>query len=271
MYEIKKKLQNGELTLGTIISEVRNPNIAYMLAQCGFEFFIIDNEHGTYTFETISNIIAAAKGAGISVIVRVPEISRECILKPLDSGASGLLVPMVSTAEAAKKVIEHAKYPPMGNRGAGIRRPHNRYAKVNAAEYIQQANKDTFIAVQAETRQSLENIDEIASVEGVDCIFVGPFDLSISLGIPGQVDHPLEVAAIKKIVSACRKHNKIAGILMFDQKLLSKWINEDFRFAVYSSDITLLADAAAKAVTELKNLKEKTVGGFSTDKVDMLV
>jgi len=253
MYSIKKRLQNGELVLGTIISEVRNPNIAYMLAQCGFEFFIIDNEHGSYNPETIANMIAAARGAGISVIVRIPDITRENILKPLDSGAAGLLVPMVNSAEEAKEIIRHAKYPNMGNRGAALRRPHNLYAKVNASDYLKQANENTFIAVQAETTKALENIDEIAAVEGVDCIFVGPFDLSISLGIPGQINHPVEVKAIEKIAAACKKHNKIGGILMFDQELLSKWIKQDFRFAVYSSDITLLADAASNAVRELKN------------------
>ena len=252
MYKIKKKLQNGEIVLGTIISEVRNPNIAYMLAQCGFEFFIIDNEHGTYNYETISNMIAAARGAGISVIVRIPEIKRESILKPLDSGAAGLLVPMVNTAEEAEEVVRHAKYPPTGMRGAALRRPHNLYTKVNASEYLQQANDNTFIAVQAETTTSIENINEIASTEGVDCIFVGPFDLSISLGIPGQINHELEIAAIEKIASACKKHNKIAGILMFDQELLAQWINKDFKFAVYSSDISMLADYASSAVKELK-------------------
>jgi len=253
MYKIKQKLKNGELVLGTIISEVRNPNIAYILAQCGFEFFIIDNEHGTYNFETISSMIAAARGAGISVIVRIPEISRENILKPLDSGASGLLVPMVNTVAEAQEVIKHSKYPPMGKRGFALRRPHNLYGKVNAEEYLQKANNNTFIAVQAETIQSIENINEIAGVDGVDCIFAGPFDLSVSLGIPGQIDHPLEIEAIEKIAKACKKQNKIAGILMFDQEMLSQWINKDFRFAVYSSDITLLADVASKAVKELKN------------------
>ena len=254
MYSIKKRLQNGELVLGTIISEVRNPNIAYMLAQCGFEFFIIDNEHGAYNPETIANMIAAARGAGISVIVRIPEITRENILKPLDAGAAGLLVPMVNSATEAEEIIRHAKYPTMGNRGAALRRPHNRYAKVNAAEYLKQANENTFIAVQAETMQAIENIDEIASVDGVDCIFVGPFDLSISLGIPGQINHKVEVEAIEKIAYACKKHHKIGGILMFDQELLTKWIKQDFRFAVYSSDITMLADAASIAVKELKDI-----------------
>lgn len=257
MYSIKKRLQNGELVLGTIISEVRNPNIAYMLAQCGFEFFIIDNEHGSYNPETIANMVAAARGAGISVIVRIPEITRENILKPLDAGAAGLLVPMVNSAAEAKEIIRHAKYPTMGNRGAALRRPHNLYAKVNASDYLKQANENTFIAVQAETTQAIENIDEIASVEGVDCIFVGPFDLSISLGIPGQINHQDEIEAIEKISAACKKHNKIGGILMFDQELLKKWIKQDFRFAVYSSDITLLADAASNAVKQLKTMIQK--------------
>lgn len=254
MYSIKKRLQNGELVLGTIISEIRNPNIAYMLAQCGFEFFIIDNEHGTYNPETIANMVAAARGANISVIVRIPQIDRENILKPLDAGAAGLLVPMVNTAAEAKEIIRHAKYPTMGNRGAALRRPHNKYAKVNAADYLKIANENTFIAVQAETTQAIENIEEIAAVEGVDCIFVGPFDLSISLENPGQINHPDEIEAIEKIAAACKRHNKIAGILMFDQELLTKWIKQDFRFAVYSSDITMLADAASNAVKELKDL-----------------
>ena len=243
------------MVLGTSISDVRNPNLSYMLARFGFDFFIVDNEHGSYNPETISNMIAAARGAGISVVVRIPEITRENILKPLDAGAAGLLVPMVNNAREAKEVIRHAKYPTMGNRGAALRRPHNLYAKVNAAEYLKQANNNTFIAVQAETTQAIENINEIAAVDGVDCIFVGPFDLSISLGIPGQVNHPLETEAIEKVLKACAKHNKTAGILMFEQDLLLKWIDFGFRFAVYSSDISLLADAAANAVNEIKNNK----------------
>lgn len=257
MYTIKKKLLNGETVLGTIISEVRNPNIAYMLVRCGFDFFILDNEHGSYNPETVSDMIATARGAGISVIVRIPEINRESILKPLDAGAAGLLVPMVSTPEEAAEVVRHAKYPPMGSRGAAIRRPHNTYGRVNPAEYLKQANEDTFIAVQAETRQAVENIDKIASLEGVDSIFVGPFDLSVSLGIPGQVSHPLEVEAIERIADSCKRYNKIPGILLFDKDMLARWIDQGFRFAVYGSDITMLADSAMQAVQFLKNPKDR--------------
>jgi len=257
MYHIKKKLQNGELVLGTMISEVRNPNIAYLLAQCGFEIVVIDNEHGSYSFETISDIIASARGAGISVIVRIPEITRANILKPLDAGAAGLLVPMINTAEEAQEVINHSKYPPMGNRGAALRRPHSLYAKVNAGEYLEQTNDNTFIAVQAETVTSIENINAIASVEGIDCIFVGPFDLSVSLGIPGKLNHPDEVRAIEKVIEACENHNKVTGTLMFDKEMLKKWIDKGVRFALYSSDISMLADAAAEAVKEMKSIMKK--------------
>ena len=253
METVKQRLRNGELVLGTIISEVRNPNIAYMLAQCGFEFFIIDNEHGTYDSETVSNMIAAARGAGIAAIVRIPEIRRETILKPLDSGAAGLLVPQVNTVEQAEEVIHHSKYPPAGNRGVALRRAANMYARVNAAEYLQKANEDTFIAVQAESEQAIKNIDAIAAVDGVDCVFVGPFDLSVSLGIPGQVNHPREVEAIDKVLAACRNHRRASGILLFEPDPLIEWIRKGVRFATYSSDISLLVDAAAKTVTAIKN------------------
>ncbi len=254
MYSLKKKLRNGELVVGTMISEVRNPNLAYMLAQCGFDYFILDNEHGTFSSETVTNMIAAARGANISVIVRIPEITRENIMKPLDSGAAGLMVPQVDTADQAKEIIQHAKYPPAGNRGVGLRRAHSLYGRVKAADYLKQANEDTFIAVQAESAASIQNLEEIVAVPGIDAVFVGPFDLSVSLGIPGEVTHPKEIEAIDKVVAVCQRNQIISGILMFDLDALKPWLEKGMRLIAYSSDISLLADAAAKAVSELKSL-----------------
>jgi 2-keto-3-deoxy-L-rhamnonate aldolase RhmA len=253
MMPIKQRLTAGELVLGTFVSEVRNPNVAHLLAQSGFDFFVLDNEHGSYSPETVSDMIAGARGADIEVVVRICQIDRESILKPLDAGAAGLLVPQVNTREEAAEVVRHAKYAPGGERGAAIRRPHSRYGRVDAAAYLAQANRDTFIAVQAESRQSIDNIDAIAAVVGVDCVFAGPFDLSVDLGIPGQFDHPDEVAAITRMIAACRTHGKAAGTLMFDAAAARMWIDRGMRFLAYSSDVTLLADAAAKAVAELKN------------------
>ncbi len=252
MLNLKTKLKDGGLVIGTMISEIRNPNLAYMLVQCGFDFFIIDNEHGAYSPETISNMIAAARGAGISIVVRIPEIRREAIMKPLDSGATGLLVPMVNTADQAKEIMTYAKYPPMGNRGVALSRAHSSYGRPNAAEYLDQANQATFIAVQAESPQAIENLASIAAVPGVDAIFVGPADLSVSMGIPGQITHPREVEAIAKVVDVCQQHNVIPGIHMSKLETLKDWIRKGMRFVTFSSDVDLLARAAEENLVQLR-------------------
>jgi len=253
MPDLKSKLKNNGLVIGTMISEIRNPNLAYMLVRSGFDFFIIDTEHGAYSPETVSSMIAGARGAGISVIVRIPEIRREAIMKPLDSGAAGLLVPMVNTADQAREVISFAKYPPMGNRGAALSRAHSVYSRPNAAEYLEQANEATFIAVQAESPEAIENLESIASIPGVDCIFVGPFDLSVGLGIPGQVTHPKEVEAIAKVLEVCRRHDVIPGIHMSAVEPLKAWIQKGMRFVSFSSDVDLLARAGEESLIELRS------------------
>lgn len=258
MVSLKKRLAEGDLVVGIMVSELRNPNFVHMLALSGYDFFIIDNEHGAYSPETVSDIIAAARGAGITPIVRIPEIRRETILKPLDSGAAGLLIPLVNTADQAREVIFHAKYPPLGNRGAALRRPHSLYRKVNAGEYLSQANEETLIAVQAETLQSVQNAPEIASVPGIDAVFVGPFDLSVSLGIPGEVNHPRETEAIDRLLSVCLPKKIAVGIQLFDVPSIKTWVQKGMRLISYSSDSVLLADAALAGVAEIrKSLKKE--------------
>jgi 2-keto-3-deoxy-L-rhamnonate aldolase RhmA len=257
VFTLKEKLRKGDLVIGTMVSELRNPNIVYMLAQSGFDFFIIDNEHGAYSPETVSDLIAAARGAEISPVVRIPEIRRETILKPLDSGAAGLLVPQVNTAEQAREVIVHAKYPPLGNRGVALRRAHSRYERVTPSEYLTKANAETFIAVQAETPASIENLEAIAAVPGIDAVFVGPFDLSVSLGIPGQVNHPREVESIDRILQVCRQHNLTTGIQLFDVSGIKGWVEKGMRFVSYSSDVGLLADAAVSALADIRTARKK--------------
>jgi 2-keto-3-deoxy-L-rhamnonate aldolase RhmA len=257
MNDLKLKLKNGELMVGTMISEIRNPNLAYMLARCGFDFFIIDNEHGSYSPETISDIIAAARGAGVSTVVRIPEIRRETILKPLDCGAAGLLVPQVNTAHQAKEIMTHAKYPPFGNRGVALSRPHSLYGRPEADKYLLQANEATFISVQAESPEAIGNLESIATTPGVDAIFVGPSDLSVSLGIPGKISHPDEVEAINKVVDVCQKHGIIPGIHMSNLDMLKAWIEKGMRLVSFSSDVDLLARAAADSLAQLKKILKK--------------
>jgi len=174
-------------------------------------------------------------------------------MKPLDSGAAGLLVPIVDTADQAREVISYAKYPPNGNRGAALSRAHSLYSRPRATEYLVQANEATFIAVQAESPEAIENLESIASTPGVDCIFVGPFDLSVGMGIPGQLTHPKEVDAIEQVIEICRRHDVVPGIHMADVTMLKAWIQKGMRFVSFSSDVDLLARAAAESLSQLKD------------------
>lgn len=256
MSDLKQKLKNGGLAIGTMISEIRNPNLAYMLARCGFDFFVIDNEHGSYSPETVSDMIAAARGAGVSTIVRIPEIRRETILKPLDCGAAGLLVPQVDTPDQAVEIMKHAKYPPMGNRGTALSRAHSLYDRPDAEEYLARTNAATFIAVQAESPTAIGNLESIAAVQGVDAVFVGPADLSVNLGIPGQFSHPREVEAIGRVVEVCRKQGIFPGMHMSDCAMLKSWIEKGMRFVTFSSDVDLLTWAARENISALKQAAE---------------
>jgi 2-keto-3-deoxy-L-rhamnonate aldolase RhmA len=197
-------------------------------------------------------MIAAARGAGIPVIVRIPEIRREAIMKPLDSGAAGLLVPMVNTADQAREIMSFAKYPPMGNRGAALSRAHSLYSRPKAGDYLAQANETTFIAVQAESPEAIENLESIAATPGLDSIFVGPFDLSVSMGIPGRISDPREVEAIANVIDVCRKHNVIPGIHMSNVATLKDWIQKGMRFVSFSSDVDLLAKAGKENLVRLR-------------------
>src|SRR5262245_47130450 len=141
MTALRQRLRRGDLLLGCIISEVRTPSVPCLLAQNGFDYMIIDNEHGSYTSETVADLVAGARAVDFPVIVRVPEIRREAILKPLEAGAAGLLVPQVDTAEQAAEVVQYAKYAPLGKRGVALRRAHNRYQNVDAAAYLREANE----------------------------------------------------------------------------------------------------------------------------------
>ncbi len=257
MLSLRARLKAGELVVGTMISEVRSPNLAHLLARAGYDYFIIDNEHGSYSPETVSDMIAAARGAGIAVMVRIPEIRKETILKPLDAGAAGLLVPQVHTPEQAKEIMVHAKYPPAGNRGAALARPHCLYQKVNAREYLQQANEETLIVVQAESPEAIENAETIAKVPGVDAIFVGPFDLSVSLGFPGDMNNPKEIQAMERVVNACSRCGIASGIQLSDQQSTQQWIKKGMRLISYSSDVFMLTQAAAQAVAEIKKTISK--------------
>jgi 4-hydroxy-2-oxoheptanedioate aldolase len=249
---LRKRLATGDLTLSTMVSEVRNPNLARMLATAGLDFMIIDMEHGTFGWPDMSALIAVARGYGLAPVVRIPEIRRETILKPLDAGAAGILVPMVNSVEEAEEVVRLVKYPPAGIRGTALRRGHSDYRSVSAEEYLRMANEEVAILLQVETTRALERVDELARVDGVDALFIGPFDLSVDMGIPGRVWDPLIREAYSKVIAAGQRNDVAVAIQLFDVDQAGELIREGVRYLSFSSDVNMLIDYVAGAAKTIR-------------------
>ena len=165
---LKQRLRAGEQVLGTMVTTFASPDIGKILKNCGFDFFIVDCEHGAFTTREVANIIAAARGIGMPALVRIPEMRREHALKFIEMGASGLLLPNTETAEQARMLVDCAKYAPLGHRGVSLSRPHTDFEKVDGREYMARANDETILMCQIESRRGVEHIEEILAVEGID-------------------------------------------------------------------------------------------------------
>lgn len=246
--KVKKALKAGETVIGCQVAVVRSPNICQMCATAGFDFIFIDMEHGGFNMETVEDFITASKGAGIIPVVRVPALEEHFIGRLLDSGACGLIVPHIRTKAEAERVIRYAKYRPEGDRGLAPFRAHTDFTNVDVPQFMRQANENTMIVIMVEDDEAVKNIDELASVEGVDVVFIGTTDLSQELNIPGQVRHPEILKRIDRVIEACKKKNVAVGMPVSDPG----WCQPGIRFLFAASDIGLIVNGGAKIVANYK-------------------
>jgi 4-hydroxy-2-oxoheptanedioate aldolase len=208
-----KALKSGKRIVGTMIRMVRNPAIARVAAHAGLDFVMFDMEHGSYTLDSLSDIFAVARAAGLSGFVRVPELTKGYVSRVMDAGAVGVMVPMLESVEQAKAFVDWAKFAPVGKRGFGSAGGHTNFAAASdAVGFMKTANEETLTIAQIETTQAVERIDAIAAVEGIDALLIGPNDLAISLGYPGDLMNKAVTGAITKVAESARKHGKIFGM-----------------------------------------------------------
>lgn len=251
---MRELIAQNRLLIGTMLSEVYFPNISFILKNTGYDYMIIDCEHGPFDYSQTAGIISMARSNGISAIVRIPEIRREVVIKYLDMGADGFLVPMVKNKEDAVKIVDLAKYQPQGHRGISISRAHSRYAPGNLSEYLAKANAHTSILIQIELRSALEETEEIAALPGVDALMVGPSDLSMDLGIFNRLDHPLLLEAVNRVAEAAKKAGKASGVITSDRRLISNGIIQGMSIICTGSEVRTMTKgfaAEAAAVREL--------------------
>jgi 2-keto-3-deoxy-L-rhamnonate aldolase RhmA len=216
--------------------------VADALKDLGFEWVMIDTEHSPINPETLAAIVAVFAGSGPVPLVRVGDVDQYLVKQALDAGAHGVLAPLVSTAEDARTLVRYAKYPPEGVRGAAAAAA-SRYG-LELKSYLREANGRTVVGVQIETRAALEHLDAIASVDGVDLLFVGPQDLTLSLGLGDDRSNPRVRDAMRDVVAACERHGKTPGTLVIDPEEKRVALELGFRFVSLAADLRFLIQGA---------------------------
>ena len=239
---------------GIMVSEIAFSNMPVLLKNSGLDYFILDCEHGGFDYLDISRMIMTARLCGLPIIVRLPNNDRKDIIKLMDMGADGVLLPMTNTVEDIKKVVEYAKYQPIGNRGISTMRAHTFYNPPPINEYLPQANARTKVFAQAETIAGVENIEEILSVEGVDGVFIGPNDMSADYGCLGNNNAPEILSAIEKIACACKKTGKVGGIITGNKSYLSKAKQCGLEYFCKGSELNAISDYCKKITKEIGEL-----------------
>ena len=246
---VGETLKSGGRAVGTMVRMVRNPAIASVAAQAGLDFIMLDMEHGGYSMETVCDVAGVAKATGIGCFVRVPELAKAYVSRALDAGCEGIMVPMISGVDDALMLSSWAKYPPVGNRGFGSAGGHTSYGSVkNPVHFFEETNGIVVSIAQIEMVSAIDQIESIAQIEGIDALLIGPNDLAISYGIPGQLDSPVLDEAIGKVAAAAQKHGKIFGMHGPDP-LTQRWIPEGLTLIMSSLDIAMLT-GGMKSIAE---------------------
>jgi len=249
---LKRTLNEGKVVFGPFL-KFTDPAVVEIMGFAGFDFVIIDAEHGPISMENAQNMIRAAESVNITPIIRVGSNDEILILRALDIGAQGIEIPQINSKPDAVRAVKSVKYSPQGERGVCRYVRAANYSSMDKFKYFESANKETMIIAHIEGVQGINNLDEILSVSEIDVVFIGPYDLSQSLGIPGQVKHPLVIEKMKEVVSKCKESKVTAGTFADDIETARTWISLGIQYMSFSVDVGILYNASKNIINKLKN------------------
>lgn len=253
------RFREGAVPVGHMIWEFGTRGIARMTELAGLDFVLLDTEHGAFAPDQIADLVAWYRATAVTPIVRVPQLAFPMIPRTLDAGAQGIMMPNVTNAATARQVVQAAKYAPVGRRGLGLGGSATAYETGEARTQMDLLNAQTGIICQIESREALTELDAIASVPGVDVLWVGQADLAQSLGIPGEFDNPQFVDALRAVVDCCDRHGLGAGIQPNDPQQCRAWMSLGFNVVSYNVDTVLYTDALTKARAMVADLAQQTM------------
>jgi 2-keto-3-deoxy-L-rhamnonate aldolase RhmA len=236
MSHFRKRLRDGEVVLGQMVLELFTPGIGPMLAASGMDFVLYDMEHGRCDVTLLAEMVASCRGSDIVPLARVPDFNFRPLSRVLDIGVRGVMVPRVETRAQAEEIVAQLKYAPLGRRGVALGIAHDLY-KAGGPDFFAAANEETIVILLLETAKAFEHLDEILSVPGVDVAWMGHYDLTVSMGIPAQFEHPRFLEAMDALVASCRRHGVAPGFLPTTPEAAVHWIHKGFRVLSVGSDI----------------------------------
>jgi 2-keto-3-deoxy-L-rhamnonate aldolase RhmA len=249
---VKKSLKEGRVCIGTMVASYRSPQIAQILAAAGWDYFIMDTEHSFFDYGALADIMTVARSEEIVPLVRVTANLYPFLARALDVGAMGLICPRVQSPEEVRSILESCSYPPSGQRGLSTSGIHHAHRGTTQRQYVEWANANTLVIVQPETETAVQAIEEIVSVPGVDGVMIGPNDLSLSLGVPGELKHPRMAEAYERVIAACNKFKVAPGVHLGEWESTKFWISRGMRFLTYRSDLLFLMEGARNAAQALR-------------------
>lgn len=243
---VKQALKAGKLQLGMNFGQLRSPEIPRLLAAAGFHWAFIDTEHGGFDLETVQDICRAAQMAGLCPVVRVVDLNYGLVARALDCGAQGIILPRMEDPKLLETALSWTKFPPEGVRGYGLQPSQTDYSGLSFNEVIEHVNANTLTVLQIESRRAVEAREEILSVPGIDAVMIGPADLSISLGVPGDFQHPKMVEAMESVRDTCESRGIAPGAHTRSVNLAKFWKSRRMRFLGCGSDIAYLWEKASE-------------------------
>jgi 2-dehydro-3-deoxyglucarate aldolase/4-hydroxy-2-oxoheptanedioate aldolase len=242
----------GRIPVGHMLMEFGTRGIAKIIEAADLDFVVYDMEHSGFEVERLYDLIAWSKACSFAPFVRVPQGLYHFLARIMDAGALGVMVGNVETAEQARSIVDAVKYAPLGKRGVALGVAHNDYVMPDPQEYFREINKSSVVICQIESETGVRNSEAIAAVEGVDCLWIGHYDLSQSMGIPAQFHHERFLGALTSVVAAARKYGRTLGIQPGNSEQADEWMGAGFNVISWQSDVSLYRDALQSGIKRLR-------------------
>jgi len=256
---IKESFRKGKVVIGTWVFEFNTPGIARLLASTGIDFVVYDMEHSGFGIESIRQLMAQTRPLNLAAFVRPPSNEYHLIAPLLDAGASGVIIPKVETVSEATRLVDTCKYYPEGQRGAAFSIAHDDFLPGDVPTKMRAANDAMVCGILIETAEGVENLEGILGVNGIDLVWVGFLDLSLSMGIPGQFSHPQFKEAVNRILQVSEAHRVPVGILSGNPEQAREHIHRGYKCICYGGDVWLLQRALSEGVQSIR--RELSAGG----------